>query len=167
MAPGHLSLSPVSAEDFEELAALRIAAMRDSLERVGRFDPERARDRLRKSFYPQATQFIRREAEKVGFSTFRLVEDGFRLDHLYIHPSQQSRGIGSWVLRQLIAIADEKQRPIRLGALRESPSNRFYLHHGFEVESEDAWDVYYVRPPGAPGTATSIPQRARPRDRDS
>jgi hypothetical protein len=33
-------------EDFEALVALRIEAMRESLERVGRFDPVRARGGL-------------------------------------------------------------------------------------------------------------------------
>lgn len=127
---------------------LRIAAMRESLERVGRFDVERARERLRKSFYPEATQFILRDAEKIGFYTFRPVEDGFRLDHLYVHPTQQSRGVGSTVIRQLIATADEKRCSIRLGALRESASNGFYRRHGFQTESEDAWDIYYVWLPG-------------------
>lgn len=149
MPAPRISSSPVTAEDFEELAALRIAAMRESLERVGRFDVNRARERLRQSFYPEATQFILHDGEKVGFYTFRLVEGGFRLDHLYIHPAQQSRGIGSSVMMRLCATADEKQCPIRLGALRESASNGFYRRHGFQVESEDAWDLYYVRPPEA------------------
>ena len=37
------ALPAVSEADFEDLLALRIAAMRESLERLGRFDPERAR----------------------------------------------------------------------------------------------------------------------------
>ncbi len=44
-----VAFSAVTAANFDELVAIRITAMRDSLERVGRFDPERARERLRKS----------------------------------------------------------------------------------------------------------------------
>ena len=47
LAEPALRYPAVSEADFEDLLALRIAAMRESLERLGRFDPERARSRLR------------------------------------------------------------------------------------------------------------------------
>lgn len=143
-----VTFSAATAEDFEALLALRIAAMRESLERVGRFDPERARERLRQSFRPEHTSFVLLAGERIGFYAFRPAEDGFHLDHLYVHPSHQSGGIGSHVLRQLLAQADAAQKPVRLGALRESASHRFYQRHGFVQVSEDAWDIYYVRPGG-------------------
>jgi hypothetical protein len=68
-----LAFAPVTESDFDELVALRIAAMRESLERVGRFDPVRARERLRASFYPADTQFIVFDGVRVGFSTFRFL----------------------------------------------------------------------------------------------
>ena len=137
----------VTASDFEELVALRIAAMRDSLERIGRFDPERARDRLRKSFYPEHTELIVFDGRRIGFCTFRPTADGFTLDHLYVHPGSQSRGIGSFALRRLLSRADALQMHVHLGALRDSPSNRFYQRHGFTQTAEDEWDIHYVRKP--------------------
>ncbi|MET3215601.1 UNVERIFIED_ORG: hypothetical protein ABIC48_003370 [Burkholderia territorii] len=41
---------PVTRADAGALVAIRIAAIRDSLERIGRFDPQRARDRFPASF---------------------------------------------------------------------------------------------------------------------
>ena len=150
-----VTFSVVTVADFDELAALRVAAMRDSLERVGRFDPERARERLRKSFYPEHTEFIILDGQRIGFYTFRPAEDGFHLDHLYVHPSRQSCGVGSHVIRLLLTRSDDRQMPVRLGALRDSPSNRFYQRHGFVQTAEDEWDIYYVRTPqpNEPGNA--------------
>jgi RimJ/RimL family protein N-acetyltransferase len=139
------TFTDVTEADFEELAALRIAAMRASLEQVGRFDPERARQRLRKSFYPEHTRFIVVEGQRIGFYTFHPADDGFHLDHFYIHPDWQSRGIGSHVMRHLLAQADAAQQPIHLGALRGSDSNHFYQRHGFTNTREDQWDIYYTR----------------------
>jgi ribosomal protein S18 acetylase RimI-like enzyme len=144
---GSITFAAVTAADFEELLALRIAAMRESLERVGRFDPERARERLRQSFFPEHTAFIVLDGQRIGFSTFRPAADGFHLDHLYVHPHRQSRGVGSYVLRHLLAQADARQLPVSLGALRDSLSNRFYQRHGFVLTREDEWDNYYVRKP--------------------
>ena len=142
-----ITFSAVTAEDFDELAALRIAAMCESLERVGRFDPARARERLRHSFHPEHTAFIVLDGQRIGFYTFRPVDDGFSLDHLYIHPDCQSRGAGSHVLRHLLSQSDAMQLPVRLGALRDSASNRFYQRHGFVQTAEDEWDIYYLRVP--------------------
>lgn len=100
-----VQFSPVTGEDFDALVEIRIAAMRESLERVGRFDPGRARERLRKSFCPEETRFILLDGGRVGFYTFRPVDDGMMLDHLYVHPTCQSQGVGSYVMGRLIAEA--------------------------------------------------------------
>lgn len=139
----HLTFAPVTAADFESLAELRVAAMRASLEHLGRFDPIRARERLRNSFYPEHTHRILCDGVPVGFYTFRPVPEGLRLEHLYIHPDAQNRGIGGRVLTKLLAIADEKKLPVFVGALRDSASNRFYLRHGFTKVGESEWDITY------------------------
>lgn len=151
-----ITFANVNAADFEELAALRIAAMQDSLERVGRFDPERARERLRNSFYPEYSSFVVVKGERVGFFTFRPADDGFHLDHLYVRPESQSRGVGSHVIRHLLARSDELGMPVYLGALRESPSNRFYQRHGFIPTAEDEWDIYYLHTAPSHGLRTSV-----------
>ena len=137
-------LEDVIEADFDVLAGLRIAAMRDSLERIGRFDATRARERLRKSFSPQSTQFIVLGGKRIGFYALRECDGHLALDHLYIHPEHQGRGIGSAVLRLLLAKADLKGLAIKVGALRGSDSNRFYQRHGFRKISEDEWDIYYI-----------------------
>jgi GNAT superfamily N-acetyltransferase len=142
-----LTFTPVTADDFESLAELRVAAMRASLEHLGRFDPVRARERLRNSFYPEHTRRIVCDGAVVGFYTFRPIPEGLRLDHLYLHPTAQNRGIGGLVLAQLLADADRQNLPVFLGALRDSAANRFYLRHGFEKTDESEWDISYRRSP--------------------
>jgi len=143
--PSRISFGEVSAGDFDEVLELRIAAMKESLQRVGRFDPERSRERLTNSFHPQFSSFILLDAGRVGFHTFRPGDEGFHLDHLYIHPLCQGLGIGSYVMSVLISHAREKRKPIRLGALRDSGANAFYERHGFKKISEEEWDIHYVR----------------------
>ena len=136
----------VVASDFDALADFRVAAMRESLERVGRFDPMRARERLRSSFSPEHTLFVVVEDAKVGFYATRPTPEGLQLDHLYVHPDYQGRGIGGIVLRSIISEADKRGIPVLVGALKESASNRFYQRHGFALSKEEDWDNYYVRP---------------------
>jgi GNAT superfamily N-acetyltransferase len=139
-----ISFEPCGVDDFETLLAIRMDAMRESLERLGRFDPQRARERLERSFYPEFSRFIIADGIRIGFHTFRPAQDGFHLEHFYILPAYQSRGIGSSVLKMLIVEGEKARLPIYLGALKQSPANRFYERQGFVKNAESEWDIYYV-----------------------
>jgi GNAT superfamily N-acetyltransferase len=140
-------LEPVQASDFEELLAMRIEAMRESLEHLGRFDPIRARERLVASFVPKYMRHIVKDGQRVGLVTLR-PEDGpeqgiLRLDHLYLRPVAQRCGLGSWVLNWTKVLAREQGRDICLSVLQHSPANRFYLRHGFVKVAESEFDIDY------------------------
>lgn len=157
-----LQFEPAQAADFEALVELRILAMRESLERIGRFDAARARERFRLTFVAECTRHICVHGEKVGFVVLKHEAEALLLDHLYVHPMHQGRGIGGAVLARVFEEADVVGRLIRVGALSASASNRFYLRHGFVKESEGPWDTYYIRPSrshsalGSPHTANKI-----------
>jgi GNAT superfamily N-acetyltransferase len=145
----NLTFPLATRSDADTLVAIRIAAMRDSLERIGRFDPQRARERFLASFDPALCRFIEADGVNAGFFVIRPHEDHWLLDHLYIVPGYQGKGIGATVLRKIFAEADVQGVPVRVGALRGSDSNRFYARHGFVKADEAEWDIYYVREPGS------------------
>ena len=148
-----LSLQPVVAGDFEEMLALRIDAMRPSLERVGRFDPARSRERLLAGFFPLHMQHILLDGERVGFFTLKPEGDAaLRLDHLYLRSSASGQGIGAWVLGRVLAQARALGLAVRLTALKESDANRFYLRHGFVLRGEEGVDLHYECPVTEPAT---------------
>lgn len=140
-----LALTPAGDGDFEALLSLRLAAMRESLERLGRFDPQRARERLSRGYQPAHTRHILRGGELVGFVVVVPRDDGWQLDHLYVHPSAQREGVGSWVLEQVLTEADAAHMPVSVTALKHSDANRFYQRHGFELQAEGEWDWFYRR----------------------
>ncbi|MDT4823601.1 Glyoxalase-like domain protein [compost metagenome] len=150
LAAPDIRYEPVGEADFEALLALRIEAMRESLERLGRFDPERARSRLRSTFRPEHTWSIELDGQRLGFYALRPDGDGLRLDHLYLRPGSQGAGLGSQVLRRILEDADRLGLPVRVGALRGSDSNRFYQRHGFVQTAESEWDIDYLRPAPPP-----------------
>ncbi len=153
-AAGAMALAPADEADFEALLSLRMAAMRESLQRLGRFDPQRARERLSRAFEPAHTRHILLDGERVGFVVLLPVPDASTdnppdhlvLDQLYIAPQAQRLGVGSWVMAQVLQEADKLGLPVRVTALRLSEANHFYLRHGFELQHESEWDRHYVRP---------------------
>lgn len=141
----NLSFTSTDSADADVLVDIRIAAMRESLERIGRFDPQRARERFLASFDPALCRFIGADGVRVGFILIRPQEDHWLLAHFYILPNHQGKGIGAAVLSEVFKDADAHHMDIRVGALRGSDSNRFYQRHGFVQASEAEWDIYYVR----------------------
>ncbi|MBW8843382.1 MAG: GNAT family N-acetyltransferase [Burkholderiales bacterium] len=121
------------------MLALRIEALRESLERLGRFNPDIARARLRSQFRPEWMQHLVVNGERVGYFTVEPREGELRLHHLYLRPDAQGQGVGGWVLSQIKA----QGLPITLAALRESRANDFYLRHGFRVVEEQDFDIEY------------------------
>lgn len=144
------SFEPVAADDFEPMLALRVAALRESLERLGRFDPLRARDRLQAGFAPEHMRHIVADGERIGFLTLRPAVDGaLRIEHLYIRPGCQSRGAGAWALEQAKTQARAARQDLTLAALKQSDANRFYRRHGFAVVQELEFDIEYRWSPTA------------------
>ena len=141
-----VSFELVLATDADALVAIRIAAMRESLERLGRFDPQRARERFLSAFDPACTRHIVVDGRRAGFVVARERDGGLLLDHLYLLPAEQGRGIGAAVMAWLLADADARGLAMRVGALRESAANRFYQRLGFVHERKSDWDEHYLRP---------------------
>ena len=141
-----VTFAPVSESDFEALVAIRIEAMRESLERIGRFDPVRAKERFRAGFSPAHTKFIVSGVEQIGFVVVKPQAHHLLLDHLYVRPAEQGRGIGAEVLQWVFEQADSLRLPVKVGALRQSDSNRFYARHGFQWVEQGEFDNYYLRP---------------------
>ncbi|MWA15506.1 GNAT family N-acetyltransferase [Streptomyces sp. BA2] len=146
-APGW-ALRAAEPTDVEAIAELRARVMRPDLERLGRFDEHRVRQRLRDSFSPLHTSVIVADGVFAGCVTLRPAEDGQWLEHFYLDPALQGRGLGSAVLRGLLDRADADGDLVRLNVLRGSAAQRLYERHGFGVEEEDPIDVYMVRRPG-------------------
>ncbi|MGP8436257.1 GNAT family N-acetyltransferase [Paraburkholderia fungorum] len=145
----NVTFADTTHSDAEALVQIRIEAMRESLERIGRFDPQRARDRFLSSFDPVFCRFVIVDGVSVGFVVAKPADHCLTLEHLYIRPQHQGRGIGSAVLDSIFADADTRSIPVKVGALRNSDSNRFYQRHGFLKIEETEWDIYYLRNPEA------------------
>jgi GNAT superfamily N-acetyltransferase len=139
------ALRPARSTDIEPIAELRAVVMRDDLERLGRYDDHRVRQRFRDSFSSEYTSIITVEGEFAGSITVRPTDDRRLLEHFYLAPHHQGRGLGSAVLRSVLERTDAEGVTVRLNVLQGSPARRLYERHGFVIESEDLVDVFMVR----------------------
>ena len=146
MTPPAFEFGPVTDADFDALLALRIAVMRESLERLGRFDPQRAAQRFRSTFRPGDTRRIVVGGVNAGCVAFWSEPiAAMRVEHFYLAPAFQRRGLGGAVLQRLLGETPPAVELFRVGALRDSDANRIYRRHGFVKVSESEWDIAYER----------------------
>ncbi|KFG03562.1 MULTISPECIES: GNAT family N-acetyltransferase [Streptomyces] len=141
------TMRPARPADVGPIAELRALVMRPDLERLGRYDPDRVRRRLRDSFDPAHTWIIEVGGAFAGCVALRPAADAHWLEHFYLAPHLQGTGIGSAVLRTLLTRSAPTGLPVRLNVLQGSPARRLYERHGFRPETEDRVDAFLVRPP--------------------
>lgn len=139
-------LRPSTAADASWIAELRAVVLRDDLERLGRYDSVRVRQRFLDAFDPSCTHMIEIDGVDAGSIALRPDADGaVWIEHFYLDPALQGRGIGSGVLA---AVLDDAPGQIfRLNVLQGSPARRLYDRAGFVVDSEDEVDIFMTRVP--------------------
>ncbi|HEY5396583.1 MAG TPA: GNAT family N-acetyltransferase [Trebonia sp.] len=132
--------------DAQWIAELRALVLRPDLERLGRFDPVRVRQRFLSAFDPAVTQVVLVDGQEAGAIAVRPDDGSLWIEHFYLRADCQGRGIGSLVLRRQLG-ASEDDRPFRLNVLQGSRARALYERHGFVVQRQDAVDVFMVRHP--------------------
>lgn len=123
------TLRPAVDSDGAWIAELRARVMRPDLERLGRWDATRVRSRFLDAFEPGDAVVIQVDAKDVGHIACRAEPDALWIEHFYLDPSLQGRGMGSEVLRETMA-RNEDGRPFRI---RQRGSHR-RIPHRQEVE---------------------------------
>ena len=98
-------------EQFTEALRRRDAAgataiMREHLERVFRYKPERARRIFREHFDEPGLRLIRVDGERAGCVGFRTGDGEIKIDSFYLGQRFQNRGLGAVILKALLAEAE-------------------------------------------------------------
>jgi GNAT superfamily N-acetyltransferase len=140
------SFRPALPDDAGWVAELRTVVMRPDLERLGRWDPVRVRERFLNGFRPEHSLVIVVDGRDVGLIAARPEPDAVWIEHFYLAPEFLGRGIGAAALRYVMSTPQDG-RPFRLNVLQGSAARRLYERHGFVLESEDPVDVFMVVPP--------------------
>ncbi|MFH5878952.1 GNAT family N-acetyltransferase [Arthrobacter sp. NA-172] len=141
--PAEFSLRPALPTDAGWIAELRAVVMRPDLERLGRWDPVRVRERFLSAFQSDHTFVIAVGGQAAGVIAVRPEPDALWIEHFYIAPGFQGRGLGAGVLRRIMGQSRD-HRPFRLNVLQGSPARRLYERHGFVLETQDPVDVFMV-----------------------
>ncbi len=102
----------------------------------GEWNEQREESQFRHQLDLSAAQVIRSNDLEVGF-IMAPIKDGARWVHtICIVPEHQNRGIGTEVIRSVIAEAQTRKMPLYLSVLKVNPARRLYERLGFVVIEE-------------------------------
>ncbi|MFD1886152.1 GNAT family N-acetyltransferase [Paenibacillus wenxiniae] len=142
----HYELQPASFSDAAWIAELRALVLKEDLTRLHRYDEKRVRERFLNSFQPDYTKLIMVDQSPVGCIALRPEQQGgYVLEHFYIHPHHQGKGIGNAVLNEVLWDSKLYGHTVTLNVLQGSPARRLYERHGFEQSEQDEIDVFMKR----------------------
>ncbi len=145
-------LRAATEADFEPLLALSVRAMRADLERIGRFDPERRRARMRAGFDPATLRVIEVAGTIAGCIAVVAAPGQAEIHSFYIDPPFQGRGLGAAVLGAVMA--PHAGLPWRIEVVKRSPALGFWARQGFRTVAEQEFDWVCERLPSL-GAAVS------------
>ncbi|MFE6994809.1 GNAT family N-acetyltransferase [Microbacterium sp. NPDC057659] len=152
-ARSEVRLRPATPDDLEEVIALKARVLRADLDRLLGWDPDKSRARVVEHFSPEHSWMILLGDATAGTITLRPEGEDVWLEMFYLDDHHQGRGLGTEVLRTVLA---ETSAPLRLQVLVGSPAQRLYARHGFIVEAEDGVDVWMRRDPSGPDSSGRI-----------
>lgn len=122
--------------------------MRPDLERLGLWERDWARRRFLETYVPANTDIIEMDGKPVGVIAVRAEADAQWIEHFYLDPTVQGRGMGRQVLLHVMEIHRDA-RPFRLAIDRGSAARRLYERVGFVHLYDDDNGIDQIF--GAPG----------------
>ncbi len=125
-----------TGKDREWLFALKVATMRDYVTAIYGWDDGVQRRLFDEQFDPATIRILQVDGHDAGLLEVRAAADHLFLARIEILPAFQRQGIGSAVIRSVIAGSGEKQQPVHLQVLRSNPARALYERLGFTIYEE-------------------------------
>lgn len=134
------ALRAASRGDEPFLFALHRAAMRDYVDAVWGWDEQWQRNHFAANYAPRRHAVIVRvapEAQDIGRISLTRHWRRFFLRDIELIAAERNRGIGTAILRALLALASAEGRAVELLVLKHNPAQRLYARLGFRIVADD------------------------------
>jgi putative hydrolase of the HAD superfamily len=130
------ALRHATGADRDGLYELHKATMRAYVERTWGWDENLQQQYFHQRFDPRQRRVIVVDGQDAGMMEVERSAEGLILSNIQIAPAYQGYGLGTAVIRDLLAEAQQGGLPVRLQVLRVNPARRLYERLGFIVVQE-------------------------------
>ena len=137
-----LGYRPATESDIDFLYTLRLATMKEYVDKTWGWDDAYQHSHLRKNYVPAKVQILTLNGQDIGMLSVEERNEDIFLKTIEIHPAFQNKGIGTAIITQIIADGFHKRKPVRLQVLKVNPAKRLYDRLGFSVIEETS--THYI-----------------------
>jgi ribosomal protein S18 acetylase RimI-like enzyme len=131
------TLRPATAEDYDFLFALHCAVIREYVEPIWGWHEAWQAEYFRQKFDPGNRRIVMVGGRDAGVLVVEERDSEIYLALIELLPVFQGHGIGAAIIRDLMAQARQKAKPLRLDVLETNqPAQRLYERLGFRVIGE-------------------------------
>jgi len=140
-----LGLRKASAPDSEFIYEVKKAALREYVEQTWGWDENFQREYHRLHFVPSATEIILCKGESIGWMIVNRLPERIDIADICILPAYQNRGIGSYLIGQILEEAQQKRLPVSLQVLKVNRAKHLYERLGFSVTGDTETHYRMIR----------------------
>ncbi|HET9992701.1 MAG TPA: GNAT family N-acetyltransferase [Kofleriaceae bacterium] len=130
-------MRPARDEDRELFFVTRRDGFRRYVEANKPWDDGEQRASANADFDALPVEIIERGGVAIGYQIVEHNDDHWRLDEIALVAPERNRGIGTDLVRAIMASARAAGMPLRLNCLRANPARRLYDRLGFRVIAEE------------------------------
>lgn len=134
-APAY-TLRPATAEDYPFLYDLHVACLKEYVARTWGWDDAVQQAMFRENFTPERSRIVIVAGQPVGVIAAERRPAEWFLGNIAIAPEMQGQGLGTALLRDLLATAARDGLPTRLQVLLVNPARQLYERLGFAIVGE-------------------------------
>lgn len=129
-----IALRPATDADLGFACRVAREAMHDyAFATWGKWDDAEVLQRFGENIRSGNLRIIERGATPLGIQLVEREPDHIALQQIFLRPAYQGKGIGTELVRRLMAESEALGLPLRLRVLRVNPAQRLYLRLGFRV----------------------------------
>jgi len=148
-----IKIIPADESYYELIYRIKKEAYGEYIRRIYGWDENIQREFFAKDWAKQIPNVILYDNQPIGTICFFKKEGSFFsgrffIEHFYILPEYQNKGIGSYVLQHFLDVADNAGLPINLMVLTINPAISLYTRMGFDVIDTREPVVLTERKPG-------------------
>ena len=132
----HIDIQQAKAEHYDFALHLYLLTMRPYMQELIVWDEQEQRASFAAQWKREEVRIISVDGKDVGWLQVADLPTEIRLQKFFVSPQYQRSGIGSEVLRNLLATWRSTRKKIVLKVLKNNPARRLYERLGFSVVAE-------------------------------
>ncbi len=143
--PGEISrfdLRQARRSDYRFAESLYIDSMKSLLTELDEWNEREIISKFKHYYELDEVRIIMVDGADVGWLQISETEHAINLDQVYLLEGFRARGIGSQLIRDLLATAKSEKKPVLLSVVRNNVAVTLYQRLGFRITEEEGYKLH-------------------------